>query len=145
MVNEVIDFVTGRSVNFEIFRHPGNYMVWLPLTQIIADSKVSRQGIEHYKEMILRNEDTGPIILLKDPMNDLYVVLDGHHRYYAYQELGKEKISCAVVGDYSDVLFYLALNGRFQPHGLITDFLRHPLMRINKSLKQLSKKREPMN
>ncbi len=116
MVNEVLDFITGKSVNFEIFRHPGSYMIWLPLSQIIADSKVSRQGIEHYKQRILRNEDTGPIILLKAPEKDSYVVLDGHHRFYAHLELGKEEIASAVVADRSDVLFYLARYGKFQPN-----------------------------
>ena len=136
MVSEVLDFVTGQSVNFEVFLHPGKYIVWLPVDRIVADSKVSPLGVEYYKQRLLSNQDTGPIILLKDPESDLYVVLDGHHRYYANLELGRQEIACAVVGDHSDVLFYLALNGRFQPHGRITDFFRHPLIRFNRQVRQ---------
>lgn len=78
--------------------------------------------------MILNNEDTGPITLLKHPTKDVYVVLvDGHHRYYACLELGKKELDCAVAGSYSSILFYLAMQGRFQP-SLKINVLRHPII-----------------
>lgn len=126
MVREVVDFVMGKSVNFDVMLHPGRYSIVLPLYKIIADGKVSKEGVETYKAMILNNEDTGPITLLKHPTKDIYVVLvDGHHRYYAYLELGKKELDCAVAGSYSSILFYLATQGRFQP-SLKINVLRHP-------------------
>ena len=41
------DWVTGKSeVNADVFVHPNKYAVCLPMEKLVADSKVSRQGIE---------------------------------------------------------------------------------------------------
>ena len=127
----------GKSEsNADVFLHPNKYSVCLPVEKIVADSKVSRQGIEIYKRKIANNEKINPIIVVKHPRKDLYAVLDGHHRYYAFLELGKTEIDCAIAGDYSSVIFYLTEHGYFQPSPEITEGIRHPAIRLHHNLKQ---------
>jgi uncharacterized protein (DUF1015 family) len=88
------NFLNGKSeINADIFIHPLKYAVSLQIEKIVADSKVSRQGIEIYKQKISNNEKINPIIVVKHPIKDLYAVLDGHHRYYAYLEMAKKKLT----------------------------------------------------
>lgn len=63
-------------------------------------------------------------------------VLDGHHRYYAYRELGSKEIDCALAGDYSCVVFYLTQHGYFQPRAEFTEGVRQPAVRLHQNLKQ---------
>ncbi len=91
-------------------------MVCLPVEKIVADSKVFPQAVEKYKQKIEEGEKLSPVIVVKHPRFDLYAVLDGHHRYYAYLELGWKEIVCALAGDFSSVFFYLTDHGYFQPN-----------------------------
>ena len=102
----------------------------------MADSKVSRKGIEFYKQKIAANQPVNPLIVVKHPRKDLYAVLDGHHRYCAYLELGKKEIDCALAGDYSSVIFYLTEHGYFQPSTQITEGIRQPAIKLHENLKQ---------
>jgi hypothetical protein len=116
--------------------YPAKYAVCLPVEKLVADCKVSRQGVEIYKQKILLCHKINPIIVVKHPRKDLYAVLDGHHRYYAYLELGRKEIDCALAGDYSSVIFYLTEHGYFQPSPEFTEGLRHPVVRLHENLKQ---------
>jgi hypothetical protein len=124
------------EVNADVFLNPGKYVVRLPVGRIVADSKVSRRGIEIYKEKIAQNKKFSPIIVVKHPQKDLYAVLDGHHRYYAYLAMGRKEIDCALAGDYSGVLFYLTEHGYFQPSPELTEGIRYPAIRLHRNLKQ---------
>jgi hypothetical protein len=127
----------GQSeINVDVFLHPHKYAVCLPLEKLVADFKVSKQGVDMYKQKILSDQKISPIIVVKHPRRDLYAVLDGHHRYYAYLELGKKDINCALAGDYSSVIFYLTKHGYFQPSPEITEGLRQPAIRLHQNLKQ---------
>jgi hypothetical protein len=129
--------LNGKAeINIDIFLHPDRHIVCLPVEKIVADSKVSRKGIEYYKQKIASNEPINPLIVVKHPKKDLYAVLDGHHRYYAYLELGKTKIDCVLAGNYSSVLFYLTEHGYFQPSPQITEGLRQPAIKLHKNLKE---------
>jgi len=51
------DWLKGKSeINADVFIHPGKYTVCLPIEKLVADSKVSRQGIELYKQKIAQNQ-----------------------------------------------------------------------------------------
>ena len=126
----------GPKVNPDVLINPKKYATEIEIDKIIADTKYSRQGVEYYKEKIRANQSIDPIIVVKHPRKDLYAVLDGHHRYYAYRELGKETITCAVTGDYSSVLFYLTERGYLQPSSGTTERLRRPIKKMHGNLKQ---------
>jgi hypothetical protein len=126
----------GREINIDVFVNPSKYLKRLPLKKIVADTKVYRQGVERYKEKIVNGEDIPPIIVVKHPTKNIYAVLDGHHRYYAYLELGKKEVECAVAGDFSSVIFYMTQLGIFQPHSEITEHIRAPALQFNKNIKQ---------
>ncbi len=134
---DVSNFLSGKSdINPDVFMHPRKYAVSLQMEKIVADSKVSRQGVEIYKQKIANKEAINPIIVVKHPSKDLYAVLDGHHRYYASLELGKKEVDCALAGDYSSVIFYLTEHGWFQPIPEITEGIRHPAFKLHQNLKQ---------
>jgi hypothetical protein len=135
--DDVSQLINGKSeINADVFLNPGRYAVRLPMEKLVADSKVSRQGIDAYKQRIMRNEKVGPIVVVKHPRKDLYAVLDGHHRYYAFLELGRKEVDCALAGDYSSVIFYITEHGYFQPSPEFTEGLRHPVIRLHQNLKQ---------
>jgi hypothetical protein len=122
--------------NADVFVNPDKYSVSLPIQKIVADNKVSRQGVEIYKQKIINNEEISPVIVVKHPRKDLYAVLDGHHRFYAFLEMGKKEINCAPAGDYSSVIFYLTEHGYFQPSPEVTKNIRQPVVKLHQNLKQ---------
>jgi hypothetical protein len=124
------------EINADVFIHPAKYAVLLSIEKLVADSKVSQQGIEIYKQKILENQKINPIVVVKHPRREVYAVLDGHHRYYAYLELGIKEVECALAGDYSSVIFYLTEQGYFQPSAGFTEGLRQPAIRLHQNLKQ---------
>jgi hypothetical protein len=125
-----------REINIDVFVNPSKYLKRLPLEKIVADSKVSRRGVERYKEKIVKGENIPPIIVVKHPTKDIYAVLDGHHRYYAYLELEQKEVDCAVAGDFSGIIFYMTKRGLFQPHSEITERIRVPALRFHENVKQ---------
>lgn len=125
-----------RGVHVEVFSNPRRYSVSLPLEKIVADSKVSREGVEIYKEKLKNNETIDPIIVVKHPHKSRYAVLDGHHRYYAFKELGKKEIDSAIAGDYSNVIYYLTKKGYFQPSNDFTKVMRRPVKQFHHNLKE---------
>jgi hypothetical protein len=131
------DIIAGKSrVNVDVFLQPWKYVVCLPLEKLTADPKVSRQGVEFYKQKIAHKEKLRPIIVVKHPHKDTYAVLDGHHRFYAYKESGIKKVNCALAGDYSSVIFYLTEHGYFQPSPEFTEGIRQPAIQLHENLKQ---------
>jgi hypothetical protein len=107
----------------------------LPVGEVVADTRVYREGVERYKEKIAKGESLPPIIVVKHPTKELYAVLDGHHRYYAYVELGRKEIDCALTGNTSGVIFYLTEHGVFQPPSEITEHIRVPAFEFNAKVK----------
>lgn len=128
----------GKEPKFnpDVLINPKKYAKKIETDKIIADTKYSKQGVKYYKEKIRANQPIDPIVVVKHPRKDLYAVLDGHHRYYAYRELGKQTVICAVAGDYSSLLFYLTEQGYLQPSSATTDSLRRPIKKMHENLKQ---------
>ncbi|MDR0372508.1 MAG: ParB N-terminal domain-containing protein [Nitrososphaerota archaeon] len=124
------------EINADVFIDPAKYTVILPIEKLVADSKVTKQGIDIYKQKLRENQKINPIIVVKHPRRDVYAVLDGHHRYYAYLELGRREVKCALAGDYSSVIFYLTEHGYFQPSPEFTKGLRQPAVNLHHNLKQ---------
>jgi uncharacterized ParB-like nuclease family protein len=104
-----------REINIDVFANPEKYLVRLPIDKIVADTKVDPEAIAMYKKKIENGEKIAPLIVVKHPKFDLYAVLDGHHRYYAFLELGKKQVNCALAGDFSSLMFYMTEHGYFQP------------------------------
>jgi hypothetical protein len=104
-----------RKINIDVFANPEKYLLRLPIEKIVADTKVDTEAIEMYKKKLQNGEKIAPIIVVKHPKFDVYAVLDGHHRYYAFLELGKKEVNCALAGDFSSLMFYMTEHGYFQP------------------------------
>ena len=134
---DVSGWISGKGeINPDVFIHPSKYAICLPIEKLVADSKISRQGVEVYKRKIQKGDKINPIIVVKHPRKELYAVLDGHHRFYAFLELGKKEVDCALAGDYSSVIFYLTQHGYFQPSPEFTEGFRQPAIRLHENLKQ---------
>lgn len=104
-----------RKLNVDVFVHPNRYLLWLPIENIVADKKVQRLIIEHYKRKIRKGDDILPLIVIEKPNKEIYAVWDGHHRYYAFLELGIKTVRCAYAGNLSGILFFMVEHGFFQP------------------------------
>jgi len=122
--------------NPDVLVNPQKYAKPIDIDKIIADTKVSREGVEYYKKKIEANEPIDPVVVVKHPRLDVYAVLDGHHRYWACKELCKKTIDCALAEDYSSVIFYLTEHGYLQPSPEATEHLRVPAKKMHENLKQ---------
>ncbi|HUK50893.1 MAG TPA: ParB N-terminal domain-containing protein [Terriglobales bacterium] len=125
-----------QQVNIDVFRNPSKHLKRLPLEKIVADTRVYREGVDRYKEKIAKGDSVPPIIVVKHPTKEVYAVLDGHHRYYAYVELGREEIDCALAGNVSAVVFHMTEHGVFQPPSGLTEHIRVPAFEFNAKVKQ---------
>ncbi len=123
-----------REFNIDVFANPEKYQIFLSIEKIVADTKVSFEAIEFYKQKIRRGEKLAPLIVVKHPNLVLYAILDGHHRYYAYLELGRKEVECALAGDFSSVFFYLTEHGFFQPNPETAGEMRRPVLIFHKNL-----------
>jgi len=128
-----------RELNPEIFINPGKFKRKISVEKIVADPKVSHRGVKRYKEMLAEGKDLGTIIVIKHPREEVYAVVDGHHRFYAQSESGVKEIDCAVVGNFSSFMFHLTKNGWFQPSKEVTDHVRIPMLRFQEHLKEFLK------
>ncbi len=125
-----------RQLNIDVFANPEKYSVIIPIEKIVADPKVSPEAVELYKTRIRKKEKLKPIIVVKHPDYPVYAVLNGHHRYYAYLELGKKKIPCAIAGDFSSVFFYMTEHGFFQPNPEAKEPVKETEMRFHENIQE---------
>ena len=128
-----------RKFNPEIIINPDKFRQKISIDKLVADPKVSHKGVKRYKEILTKGKDLGAIIVIKHPREDVYAVVDGHHRYYAQLESGIKEIDCAVVGNFSSFMFHLTKDGWFQPHPKVTDHVRIPLLKFHNHLKEFLK------
>jgi hypothetical protein len=99
----------------------------ISIKKIASDPKIHREGVERYIEKIKGNEPIKPITLIKHPVEDLYAVLDGHHRFYAYAETGAEEVDAIVIKSPVSLLFRGTRSGWFQPTPRVTKYFREPM------------------
>ena len=135
---KVVRFIKQRKreIDIDVFSNPEKYLLRLSIDKIIADTKVSREGVEKYKQKIKNGEKVAPIIVVKHPRFEVYAVLDGHHRYFAYLELGKKEVDCALAGDFSSVFFFMTQHGYFQPRKEIREEMRTPLPFLHENIEE---------
>ena len=126
----------AREINIDVFANPEKYLTCLPIDKLVADTKVSEEAIEMYKQKIQNGEKIPPIIVLKHPKFDVYAVVDGHHRYYACLEMGKKEVECALAGDFSSVLFYLTEHGFFQPNLETKGEMQKPVLKLHENIQE---------
>ena len=87
----------------------------LPIDKIVADS--SEEAIEMYKRKNPERRENCHMVL-KHPKFDVYAVVDGHHRYYAFcfRDDGRKRSNVLLRAISTSVLFYLTEHGFFQPN-----------------------------
>ena len=110
--------------------HPDRHAVEIPIYSIVTDDKVDEGYVS---EMECRIEDLDrirPIVVIKHPRENIYAVLDGHHRLQVHRRMGAETIRAAVVDDYIGLGFKLTAEGRFQPSARFTRQVRVPVKRF---------------
>jgi len=125
-----------------MYMNPDKYAVQLPIRTIIADGKIDKEGIKRYKTLIQSGASIKSLLVVKHPKKEFYAVLDGHHRYWAYKELGYHEIRCAIVKDYIGLGFYITKEGGFQPDPKITKYIRIPLKQFNQYMTDFIKNPE---
>jgi hypothetical protein len=111
------------------------YKESIDIDKIVADKKVSPEGVKRYEAIIEAGKEVGIIVVVKHPNKKQYAVLDGHHKYWAGRNKNLKKMNCAVVIDLLGSLFYLTIKGYLQPPPEFTQYIRIPLKRIKKNWK----------
>jgi hypothetical protein len=54
---DILDLIMGgRGINADAFVNPEKYLIKLPIEKVVADSKVTREGVEWYKQKIASGE-----------------------------------------------------------------------------------------
>jgi hypothetical protein len=126
----------GQEINLDVFQNPEKYLVRVPIEEIVADTKVSREGVDGYKQKIRSGEKIAPVIVVKHPKFEKYAVLDGHHRYYAYLELGKREVDCALAGDFSSVIYTMTKLGYFQPGAEVRKGIHRQVFQVHENIQE---------
>jgi hypothetical protein len=117
----------GVTDLFRAYAMPDRYAKEVPLDRIVCDSKVDVDLVERMRDGIDDPATVKAIVLIKHPREEVYAVLDGHHRYHALMATGIKTIRAAVVDDYIGLGFKLTRKGVFQPSAEFTKFVRVPL------------------
>jgi hypothetical protein len=109
---------------------PDKHSVDLPIGLIVSDDKVDEDYVASIGEGGLDPATMRPIVVIKHPREEVYSVLDGHHRCRLVRDMGCDTIRAAVVDDYVGLGFFLTKKGVFQPTPEFTKHVRVPLKRF---------------
>lgn len=115
---------------FRAYFVPEKHASEIPCELIVSDEKVDVEHVARIGEGGLDPATMRPIVVIKHPKEEIYSVLDGHHRFSLIQEMGCETIRAAVVDDYVGLGFFLTSKGVFQPTPELTKYVRVPLKRF---------------
>lgn len=118
------------------FTFPEKFATNLPVNRIVAGGKTVEDGVSFFHEKIQNGYQPRPIIVIKHPKEDLYAVLDGHHRFEALKKNGATEISSVVVDAYTNLQFELTKKGVFQPAPLLTKHVRIPFKKLAAYMKE---------
>jgi hypothetical protein len=124
---------------FEKLLHPEKYAESIEIKKIVAAPKLHKDGVERYKKHILEGKSIKPIVVLKHPHEEVYAVLDGHHRFYAFLELGAQTIDAAVIRS-NKFIFNKTKDGWLQPTPAMTKYIHVPVLVFAKYINEFIKK-----
>jgi len=112
------------------YAFPERFAVELPVDSIVCDGKVDEGHVDRILGDLDDPARLKPIVVIKHPRQDVYAVLDGHHRFSAVRRRGASTVRAAVVDDYVGLGFELTKRGAFQPTPLFTRHVRVPAKRL---------------
>ncbi len=115
---------------FRAYFDPKKHAKEIPCELIVSDEKVDEEHVARIGEGGLDPATMRPIVVIKHPKEEVYSVLDGHHRFSLIKDMGCETIRAAVVDDYVGLGFFLTAKGVFQPTAEFTKYVRVPLKRF---------------
>lgn len=110
---------------FAKIMYPEKFVEKVDIKKVVAAAKFYRKGVDKYKEKISAGEPIKPIVVLKHPTEDIFAVLDGHHRFYAFLELGFQNIDVSVMKS-NKFLFNRTKEGWLQPTPRMTKYIHIP-------------------
>jgi len=125
---------------FEKLINPEKHSQRIEIKKIVAAPKLHREGVERYKKHILDGKPIKPIVVLKHPTEEMYAVLDGHHRFYALLELGAQTIDASVISSRTKFLFNRTKEGWLQPTPAMTKYIHAPVLAFAKYINEFVKK-----
>lgn len=68
---------------------------------IFAEWRPKREFIDFIKTAIAKGEYMAPIVVVRE--DDVYYIVNGHHRFYAHAEAGEKTVKCLVLeGTFED-------------------------------------------
>lgn len=120
-----------RAVSF-----PEKFKEELPIDRIVTDRKVADDGVSHYHDRFEKGHNPKPLVVIKHPKEEVYAVLDGHHRFEAMKRVGLEEVPVVVVDAYVEPVFTMTKKGYFQPTPAITRYIRIPFKRFAAYMKE---------
>lgn len=90
---------------------PTSDTYYIPLGMVLPneifkdeDYFMSNENVQGMIEKLKRGEETKPIMVIQHPENeDVYLVMDGHHRRFAYEKANKLEIPARIV-EYDNIL-----------------------------------------
>jgi hypothetical protein len=109
---------------------PDKHARELPVHLVVSDDKVDIDYVGSLSTKVTDPKEMRAIVVIKHPREEVYAVLDGHHRYRVHRELGCDTIRAAVVDDYVGLGFHLTRKGAFQPTPKFTKYVRVPMKRF---------------
>jgi len=126
------------------YAFPERHAVELPVDRIVCDGKVDEGHVERILEDCDDPSKLKPIVVIKHPRQDVYAVLDGHHRFSAARRRGARTVRAAVVDDYVGLGFEFTKRGVFQPVPLFTRHVRVPAKRLARYMERFLKEPREM-
>jgi len=126
------------------YAFPSKFAVELPVDRIVCDGKVDEGHVERILEDMDDPARLKPIVVIKHPRQEVYAVLDGHHRFSAARRRGATTVRATVVDDYVGLGFELTKRGVFQPTPLFTRHVRVPAKRLARYMERFLKQPREM-
>jgi len=109
----------------------------ISIEKLQISQKVSRRGVESYKDKLKSGVNLRPIKVVKHPKEYQYAVLDGNHKAQAHKEMEIPEIKCVIYQDPVGLLYYLTVKGILQPPVAVTDYIRIPLKKVGDNFRNL--------